>query len=346
MTALTKYARLESPGLWRPAPREQRREVVVSFGDATLVLTDPRSGRVLSHWSLPAVIRRNPGHLPAVFVPDGDDTESLEIEEEVMVAALEELRAALVAQRGRSGRLRFGIAGLILAGVILLGNFWLPGALVNQTTAALPLAKRAVIGQAILDDLVRDGMAICTVPRGREALARLVAQVLGRDAGAVVVADTSALLPEGTPPRPVLLPGRIVLIDRRVVDGFDTPDTLAGYLLASGQIAAHSDPLPDLLRAVGTGAVLRLLATGDLPEPALRGYGAVLLRRGSPMPPDDALLAAFERAGVPSRPFAWALDPSGETTLGLIEADPFRDDPPRPVLGDGDWINLQSICDG
>ena len=39
-----------------------------------------------------------------------------------------------------------------------------------------------------------------------------------------------------------------------------------------------------------------------------------------------------------------ALDASGETTLALIEADPFTTTP-KPVLGDGDWVALQGICD-
>lgn len=42
MTALREYDRLEATGLWRPGPEEQRREVVVSIGEATLVITDMR----------------------------------------------------------------------------------------------------------------------------------------------------------------------------------------------------------------------------------------------------------------------------------------------------------------
>mgnify|MGYP005990444423 FL=1 len=40
MTALTKYDRLEATGLWRPAPDGQRREVIVSIGNATLMISD------------------------------------------------------------------------------------------------------------------------------------------------------------------------------------------------------------------------------------------------------------------------------------------------------------------
>lgn len=65
MTALNQYERLEAFGVWRETPKAQLRDVVVSFGDATLILTDPRSNVPLTHWSLPAVTRLNPGAMPA-----------------------------------------------------------------------------------------------------------------------------------------------------------------------------------------------------------------------------------------------------------------------------------------
>ncbi len=54
MTALTEYDRLECAAVWRAAPEAQRRDVFVSVGDATLVITD-NADRVLAHWSLAAV---------------------------------------------------------------------------------------------------------------------------------------------------------------------------------------------------------------------------------------------------------------------------------------------------
>ena len=56
MTAIKKYARLEASALWRASPDEQRREVVISIGDATLTISDLRD-RILTHWSLAAIER-------------------------------------------------------------------------------------------------------------------------------------------------------------------------------------------------------------------------------------------------------------------------------------------------
>ena len=81
MTALQKYQRIEASGLWRPSPDAQRREVIVSIGEATLVITDTRD-QPLTHWSLAAIERTNPGELPALYCPDGDPDETLELSEQ------------------------------------------------------------------------------------------------------------------------------------------------------------------------------------------------------------------------------------------------------------------------
>jgi len=106
MTALTKYARLEATALWRASSDEQRREVVVSIGDATLVIID-MNNQPLTHWSLAAVERANPDQRPAIFYPDGDPGETLELPEAEaeMIDAIETLRKAIEKTRPRPGRL-------------------------------------------------------------------------------------------------------------------------------------------------------------------------------------------------------------------------------------------------
>ena len=57
---------------------------------------------------------------------------------------------------------------------------------------------------------------------------------------------------------------------------------------------------------------------------------------------DAQLILRLRTAGVPGTAYAYARDISGETTRALIE-DTATADP--PVLGDGDWIALQRICE-
>ena len=119
MTALTKYDRLEAAGLWRAAPDQQRVDVVVCIGDATLTIKDMRD-QALAHWSLAAIARANPGKRPALFHPEGDSTETLEIaaDEDEMIRAIEKLRKAVERARPHKGRLRgFLTAGILAAGL-------------------------------------------------------------------------------------------------------------------------------------------------------------------------------------------------------------------------------------
>ena len=71
MTVLKQYQRLETFGIWHASPKEQRRDVIVSLGDATLTISDGKM-QALSHWSLPAILRLNPGERPACFGPGPD----------------------------------------------------------------------------------------------------------------------------------------------------------------------------------------------------------------------------------------------------------------------------------
>ena len=121
---------------------------------------------------------------------------------------------------------------------------------------------------------------------------------------------------------------------------------VAGAIIAAHLRAKARDPLARLLDDAGLGEVLRLLATGSLSDDALRAHAEMLLggtraiaRRGADR--------GFARGQVRATPYAYARDMTGETVLGLIEADPFaRDADLPPILSDGNWLRLQGICGG
>ena len=105
------------------------------------------------------------------------------------------------------------------------------------------------------------------------------------------------------------------------------------------------DPLGAALRWAGPLAALRLVTTGAMPPAALDGYGRTLIGQPPVRAEDDLLLARMQATGVPAAPYARSLDPSGETVLPLIEADPFRTTaPPEPLMSGGEWVQLQQVC--
>ena len=340
MTALKKYQRLECGGLWRETPQDQRREVLVRFGDATLVLSDPKSGTAISHWSLPAIERINKGQEPPVFAPGTDASESLELSDPEMIAALGAVRNAVQAATARPGRLR----GVLLAGaalaVVAVAVIWLPGALVRHTASVVPPAQRADLGQRALDDLARVTGANCNNQLGLQALAALSGRVFGP-------VDTPILyvMPEGVD-RPLHLPGDVIVLPRRMVEQANGPEAIAGAALVERLHARAKDPIIPMLEHAGLRATLQLLTTAALPDGAFDGYGEVLLRKLPEPLPDSQVLAAFEAAQIPATPYALAMDPDGKTLAGLASGDPYKGLAPSPLIPDESWIALQGICGG
>ena len=106
------------------------------------------------------------------------------------------------------------------------------------------------------------------------------------------------------------------------------------------------DPLADLLQHAGGISSFRLLTTGNLDEASLRSYARHILVAKRAMPEDGAILKRIEEIGFSSSPLAFEIDISGETTLTLIEADPYRGVPYDQLLSDADWVRLQGICGG
>ena len=338
MTALRKYQRLESSGLWRESPLDQRREVLVRLGEATLTLSDPRSGEAVSHWSLPAIERISKGSGPPIFAPGAEATESLELTDPDMIAALETVQAAVRAAHARPGRLRGLALGATALGVVALAVLWLPGALVAHTASVVPPSQRADLGQRVLDDLVRLTGAPCDNQLGLAALADLSGRVFGP-------VDTPILyvLPEGVE-QPLHLPGGVIILPRRLIEAQNGPEAAAGAALVEGLRARAEDPMLALLRHAGLRATFQLLTTADLADSAIAGYGEAALRAAPLVLPDAAMIAAFEAAQIPASPYAAAVDPDGVVTGGLAEGDPYKGLAPAPLIPDESWVALQGIC--
>lgn len=341
MTALDKYQRLEASGLWRATPDAQRAEVIVSIGDATLIITDLKE-QPLAHWSIPAVERANPGRRPAIYHPDGDPGETLEFpeNEREMVKAIEKLRAAVDRGRPHPGRLRLAAFLASMAAVILLLVFWLPGALRNHAVAVVPDVKRAEIGQALTDILQGITGPACREPGGSAALAQLAARLPASNGDGRIMVVRSGVT------QAAHLPGDTVLVNRSLVEDHEEPDVVAGYIVVERLRAARQDPLERLLQHNGFWSSLQLLTTGTLSTDALESYAQSLVTSPQPALPEDVVLSGFKSWSVRSTPYAFAVDISGESTLGLIEADPFAVDAPEPLLSDANWVRLQGICGG
>ena len=339
MTALTQYDRIEASALWRESAQDQRREVILSLGDATLIITD-RQERPLAHWSLAAVRRQNPGAMPAIFSPDGDSDEIIELDasEQFMIDAIDKICAVIERRRPKPGRLRTVSFVGVLSAVFLILLLWMPFAVRDYTLRVLPAVTRAEIGVQIAKLMTPYTGAQCFSPIANPAQMALQSRILDPN-------ETIRVMPQGVQ-NVAALPGGIFLIDRRLVEDFEDPDVVAGFLLAEKTRVSTIDPMQDVLSSAGILATFRLLTTGEIDDDALADYAREGLSQTPDAPEADAVIDAFLQRNISLLPYAEALDITGETTLPLIEADALRTDMPRPSLSDIAWVSLQGICGG
>jgi hypothetical protein len=342
MTAITKYERLEAPVLWRETPQAQARDTIAVLGKATLVIKDFRTEQALAHWSLPAVTRLNPGLLPAIYAPQAghgvEPPETVEISDPEMIMALETIRHSLDRSGSLRRVLRWGAVGAsALAAVLAL--VILPPALMDYTARVLPEAKRVQLGRLLLEDMTRTGtVRVCNRPSGQHVLAGLRSRVLGMGPRVVIVSGVPGL-------RIGQLPGQIIVLGEDEVMRLDSPEALAGLIMAQHLAAQSDDPLRALLSHVGTRGTLSLLTTGRIAPELLQGFGATHIARPLSFPPATGLVAALAAQGVSPAPFALSL-PSTDADYAQALADvPHHPDRATSRLAsDGEWITLQQIC--
>lgn len=336
MTALDRYVRLESDALWRANPDAQRRDVTIAFGDATLVITD-HAGRPLSHWSLPALIRQNANEMPAVYAPDDDASELLEISDPIMIEAIEEVRKALAKAQPHPGKLRHWLTGGLVAIAVLLGVFWLPNALTRQTLSVVPTPKRVEIGATMLGYMTPQTGPVCRSPRADQAAMRLAQRLFGPE-----TTNEIKIVPQLSQSA-LALPGGLVIVDTSILQLSDDPAAASGFILASRAAIVHSDPLENLLIQEGLRTTLRLLTTGIIPPEILDQNAQNLITAQAPQPEPGALRDLFVDAQIPHAPYIAASDKRSGSTPDLGE-DPMRGRTTPLILNDSDWVTLQNIC--
>lgn len=336
MTALERYERLESDGLWRADSDAQRRDVVISFGNATLVIADG-TGRPLAHWSLPAVCRQNPGEIPAIFTPGEDATESIEIADDLMIGAIEEIQKALDKSRPKPGKLRQLITGGTIALAVALAVFWLPSALTRQTLAVVPQPKRLEIGATLLGMMQSETGAACREPHATQAAATLAKRLFGAQTRTKIVIVPR--LEHGA----VALPGRLIVLDYGLLQQAQDPAAPAGFILASRAATLDTDPLESLLQRAGLGVTFRLLTTGEIPVDVLTENAQALTTQAPAVVGAGDLRDLFVSAQIPQAPYLALVD---ATTGNMpdIGPDPLAGQDIPLILSDRDWVSLQNIC--
>ncbi|GIX15111.1 MAG: hypothetical protein KatS3mg118_3070 [Paracoccaceae bacterium] len=153
-TALERYALLEAPGVWFDGRSARPHEVIVRFGEATLILLGPGDLPV-AHWAL-ASLRALPGQGAGmmVLVPDADSDERLTIGDPDMIAAIRAVCPELERPRAAPGtRRRLALWGAGAVAAVLAMVFLLIPMLAERLAPMIPPAREEALGRAVIGQL-------------------------------------------------------------------------------------------------------------------------------------------------------------------------------------------------
>ncbi len=330
MTALGKYLRLEALGSWREDPEASPREVVVSFGRSTLVLTD-LGERPLGHWALAGVSITGHDAGATIYAMSPDGAETLAIRDKEMIAAIEAVArppftpAAAPPHRRR----RLPLVPFLAAAALIGLGYAAPRGIAEAVAGLMPPEQTAEFGDRMLIDLIERHGPPCRGAAGETALARLAERIDPANPPRLRV------IPLGTAPV-AALPGRSIVLDRGMIESADGPDEVAGWIA----LALGRDPVAALARNAGTLADLRYLVLGSLHETALARAA-----RASAAPPaageSERALAALAAAGIDGSAFRRRI----EQSLPAPEPDSGQHgELPQGTLAGADWNAMFAIC--
>jgi len=331
MTAIKEFERLEALGLWRDSSHAQRREVVVSFGDSTLVLSDINN-RPITHWSLAAIEHGGSGENGTIFTVDEHGEESLEIDDPLMIAAIGKIRNAIDASRPHPGRLRWFIGAITLLVFLGFSLFWLPNALTNYAAGIVPDSKTVEIGNSLIRSIEKTTGSSCTTPSGQRALRRFEDRVLAEAGNRILILEMGS--------RPsLLLPGGNILLNKSLTANTADANILAGYALMEHAAKDEQPPLLHLFETLGVRKTLGFLGTGNIDEADLERFADARLFGPLSEPNAEKMHELFKQAQIPHLDFA------KHAKISDLANKPVEDVANiRPILSDSDWINLQEIC--
>lgn len=249
MTALEKYTRLEALGQWREAPDQDAREVVVSFGNSTLLLSDLNESP-LCHWAMAATSRISLDGSRAVYTPDTEGFETLIIDDAEMVEAIAKVALAVSVKPVKTHWIHWTFLTIVAAALIFTAQS-IPSLLRDQAFRMTGPDSARKLGVDMVSTLNID---ICREPRADAAVQIFLTRAFP-DANILLLVTNSS-------DHAGAYPGNVILIDDGSVRNSPAPEDLAALVAALS--AQNDQALGRLFQAASLRQLLGYITTGTL----------------------------------------------------------------------------------
>lgn len=338
MTALDQFDRLEATAIWRRSERDTEQEVLVTFGNATLTLSalDQAGDRPVAHWSLGAVRRRSAIGDAVVFSPDDQASETLTVEDPLLIDALERVlrdRIKGTQIRGRRSKFKWMVGSLAACAAIYL---LAPAMAVNVATRLIsPERAELLAGEMITLIEGRTGPE-CRNGAANSALETIASKISPERKFAVHVLDLGDNLT-------VPLPGHI-LLDRELLERTATPEELAGWIGYAIVDSEKSAATRNLFDGSSMGDIIRFLSDGTVtPDAKNRAVNSLML--GDLQFDNEAIPTVTSILSVASiKTTDWSAGLQREGINATIRSENNLD--VEPLMGEPGWLAVKNVCSG
>lgn len=254
MTALEKYARLEALGQWQETPDTPPREVIVSFGNAALLLSN-QDETPITHWAMAATMRISLDTGKAVYTPDTQGFETLTIDDAQMIEAIAQVSKA---EQNRQSGLRlwplwFGF--FLIATIASIAIYYGPNAMREQAVKITTTETARHIGLQMLTTL---GTEVCRAPNAEKSLSILKRNLFADNEHTVVITRNG--------PAGIVFPGGLLAIGNTAFRQFDTPEEAAIWMAILAAEHDNADIIESLFHDSNLTNVFYYLRTGSLSQ--------------------------------------------------------------------------------
>ena len=279
---------------------------------------------------------------PAVYSPGATESESIEITDPHMIAAIDVFHA-ISHKPMRNSRLRLKLALACLVAIIATGAYFgmtlLPNALEDQAVLVTPQVRIQSIDESLLSEITRTD--------GPECDTQVTAAVLGTLKSAIALdAGIKVGLAELGERQSVHLPGGKILLDYSLLGPDSDPELAAAFVLLEYAASRDRRLFRQLIRFAGSWHTMAFLLGRDIPERVLHEFTPKILAQSPSLQSPERLLALFTNAGLSSIPLAEAI--GLETPLGeaLAEAEETgaQGSGNGPIVDTADWNLLRESC--
>lgn len=261
MTALDQYTRLESVGVWKENPSSTATEVLVSFGDSTLLLSDFNE-LPLAHWAMAAISVISNENGRTTYTPDVDGSETLEIDDKPMIEAIAQVSFATNTTRRK--RLPFvrSVLSLVAFGIFVSGVIFGPDVLRQQARGMANEAVAYRLGLRMLDTM---DLRICSQARANSARDTIVSKVFPDSNATVIIIENLS----NRSIFPTVYPGNILILSETTLFAMQTPEQFGRTLENMVVSNEGGNVLERLFEKSTLSDTVSFLSTGVLPNELL-----------------------------------------------------------------------------